>query len=141
MTEITTRAEKGLQSMETPGGAPEPKLTLTQLRGLLQDAAALERAQRPIVLNTSSAPTTAPQAGGHGGIDVRVPAPPVTTAATPHAPKERNVWPLAFTASLVGVVTSAAAAAATGSPYAVLAVFAFVSAWGATTYHLVFERA
>jgi hypothetical protein len=131
--QIIPRAER------TAVAEPEPSLTISQLQNLLHAAADLERAQRPIVLHGPETATTR-RAAAHDGIDIRVPAPPVATAQAAHAPKEFNAWPLAFTVSMVGVVTSAAAAAATGSECAVLAVFAFVSAWGASTYQIVFNH-
>ena len=51
MSEIITRQ----------GVLPEPSLTLTQLQGLLKDAAAYEAAKRPIVLHTPAEPATATQ--------------------------------------------------------------------------------
>jgi len=69
----------------------EPTMTLSQLRALLQDAAAYERAQRPVVLHTvTEAPATAPQTATQtlAAIDVRVPAAPVLAAVA--EPEERR---------------------------------------------------
>lgn len=73
MTEIETRR---------PAEA-EPTLTLTQLTALLREAAAYERAQRPIVLHTPTAPATNPYAAPtvHPGITIPLPAAPTTTTA------------------------------------------------------------
>jgi len=69
-------------SSRPDAGTAEPKLTLSQVQALLREAAAYERAQRPIVLHTGSAPVTAPQTAveGHDGINVTVPAAPVAPA-------------------------------------------------------------
>jgi hypothetical protein len=120
----------------TPVAAPgetEPRLTLSQLQGLLREAAALERAQRPIVIHAATQTAPAP----HPGADVRIPTPaaPIATVDEP-----RNVWPLVFMVSGCTGLAASATAAATGSQYAILAVFVAVAAWGTATYHLVFER-
>ena len=60
----------------------EPRLSLTELRQLLREATAYERAQRPIVLHGPEQPARAPQTtvAGHEGIDVTVPAAPEAPA-------------------------------------------------------------
>jgi hypothetical protein len=126
--QIIPRAER------TAVGEPEPTLTLTQWHQLMADAAALERAQRPIYLHPSPQTATA----AHGGVDIRVPSAPVVLATA--KPKDRNPWPLVFMVSGCGALCSSVAAAVTDSPYAVLAVFATVAAWGVATYQLVFVR-
>jgi hypothetical protein len=133
MNEIITRAE------QTAVAEPEPTFTLSQLRGLLREATAYERAANPapIVLHSSPAPATAPQTAVHDGIDVRV---PVTTAQAAHAPSERNAWPIVFMVSGCTGLAACATAAATGNQFAILALFAAVAAWGTATYHLVFLR-
>jgi|SRR5579859_1338077 len=127
---------------QTAVAEPEPSFTLSQLRGLLREATAYERAANPapIVLHANAAPATAPQTAAHDGIDVRVPAPPVTTAPAAHAPSERNPWPIVFMVSGCAGLAACATAAATGNQFAILAFFAAVAAWGTATYHLVFCR-
>lgn len=136
MNEIITRAE------QTATAEPEPTFTLSQLRGLLREATAYERATNPapIVVHANPAPATAPQTAAHGGIDVRVPAAPVTAAQTAHAPSERNPWPIVFMVSGCTGLAACATAAATGNQFAILAFFAAVAAWGTATYQLVFNR-
>lgn len=83
----------------------------------------------------------APQA--HPGIAVHVPAAgPVAPAVamTRAVDKPRNIWPLVFMVSGCTGVAAMATAAATGSQYAILAVFGCVAAWGTAAYRLVFER-
>jgi hypothetical protein len=110
--------------------------------------AQLERtalAQRPVVVHQAPAAApamyAAPQA--HPGIAVHVPAAgPVAPAPTMTraVDKPRNIWPLVFMVSGCTGVGAMATAAATGSQYAILAVFACVAVWGTATYRLVFER-
>ncbi len=135
MNEITTSAAR------TTTAEHEPTFTLSQLRGLLREATAYERAANPapIVLHTSAAPATALQAAVHGGID-RVPAPPVANAQAAHAPSGRNPWPIVFMVSGCSGLAACATAAATGNQFAILAFFASVAAWGTATYRLVFLR-
>ena len=135
MNEITPRAE------QTATAEPQPTFTLDQLTQLLREASAYERAQRPIVLHTSAAPATNPQAPGHGGIDVRVPALPVTSAQTPQRPSEHSPWALLFMVSGCTGLAAAATAAATGNQFALLTFFAAVAVWGTSAYQLVFNRA
>lgn len=111
----------------------EPRLTLSQLQGLLREAAAIERAQRPIVIHTTPAPAP------HPGSDVRIPAPAAqvqTAAAVP----ERDVWPLVFMVSGCTGLGAAALTAATGNQFAILAFFAAVAVWGTAAYRIVFGR-
>ena len=126
----------------TPTAAPgetEPRLTLTQLQGLLREAAALERAQRPIVLHGPEAhPAPATRAAAHSGIDVRVPASPVALAAARHS--ERSLWPVVFIASGITGALASLMTAVTESPYAILAVFASAAVWGTALYQLVFVQ-
>jgi hypothetical protein len=143
--EIVTRVE------QAPGAA-EPMLTFSQLRALLQDAAALERAQRPVVVHTAPQPATAPQtapAGASAGGDrsksdnvtlVHVPMPPVRPYAAVAVDQPRNPWPLLFMVSGCCGLAGAGTAAATGNQYAILAFFASVALWGTATYQLVFNR-
>jgi len=125
--EITTRAERHAPS-ET-----EPTLTLSQLQGLLREAAALERAQRPIIIHTAIEAAPAP----HPGIAVRIPAPVAPVAATG---EPRNIWPLVFMVSGCTGLGSGTAAIATGNQAAVVLALAALAAWGTATYHLVFGR-
>jgi hypothetical protein len=134
--QITTLTEQ-LGANLAPTSAAEPTFSLAQFQALLRDAAAYERAQRPIVLH---GPEAATQTAAHGGIDVRVPAPPTVTAQTPRAPRERNPWPLVFTISGCAGVGSSVLAAATGNEFAILAVLTALATWGTATYQLVFVR-
>jgi hypothetical protein len=127
--EITTRAER------TAPGESEPRLTLSQLQGLLREAAALERAQRPIVIQPST--TTAP--APHPGAEVRIPAPAAPIAVTA-ASEPRDVWPLVFMVSGCTGLGSGTAAIATSNQAALILAFAALAAWGTATYHLVFGR-
>ena len=118
----------------TPTAAPgetEPRLTLTQLQGLLREAAALERAQRPIVIH----PTT--QAAPHPGADIHIPAPvsPVATVS-----RERNPWPLVFMVSACTGIGSCLVTAVTGSLAPMAVTLAAFAVWGVATYQLVFVR-
>jgi hypothetical protein len=79
----------------------EPSLTLTQLRALLRDAAAYERAQRPVVLHQApeTAPATAP---------APVPA-AVVPALMPAPVRPRPAWGVRLVyASVAALVTGAA---------------------------------
>lgn len=60
MTEIIVRPTDFPAASLTD--SPEPTLTLSQVRALLADVAAVERASRPIVLHTPAEPATAPHA-------------------------------------------------------------------------------
>ncbi|HTJ71443.1 MAG TPA: hypothetical protein VL551_28130 [Actinospica sp.] len=55
----------------------EPTLTLSQVRALLADAAAYERAQRPIILHTPAQPLSAPHSAPQP-VPVSVPAAPLS---------------------------------------------------------------
>lgn len=131
MTEIEIRTADSLAD------SPEPSLTLTQVRALLADATAYERAQRPLVLHAPAEPATAPQAAVHAGVDVHVPAAP--TAAVERR-SDRNPWPLVFMVSACSGLGAVLVTAVTNSPYAILAVFVAMAAWGTATYQLVFVR-
>lgn len=133
--QIIPRAER------TAVAEPEVRLTLSELQTLLREAAAYERAANPapVVLHGPETATAA-QTAVHGGIDVRVPAAPVTTAQGPHAPRERNPWPLVFTISGCAGVGSSVLAAATGNEFAILAVLTALATWGTATYQIVFVR-
>lgn len=80
MTEIEIRRADSLTA-----SLAEPTLTLSQVRALLADAAAYERASRPIVLRGPEQPVTAPhsapQRAGHPGIAVTIPSAAVPTPA------------------------------------------------------------
>jgi hypothetical protein len=114
-------------------GEAEPRLTLSQLQGLLREAAALERAQRPIVIH----PTTQTAAAPHPGIEVRIPA-PAAPVATTTADRERNPWPLVFIVSGCVGIGSAFVAAVTGSMTPGAVTLATFAVWGLATYRLVF---
>jgi hypothetical protein len=116
-----------------PASTSEPTLTLSQLQSLLREAAAYERAQRPIVLHTATAPVAAP--APHPGIEVRIPAAPVGTTA-----ERRDIWPLVFMVSGCTGLASGTTAIATSNPAALAFAFAALAAWGTATYHLVFGR-
>lgn len=126
--EITTRTDRATIA------EPEPMLTFSQLQSLLRDAAALERAQRPIVIQ----PATLHAAAHHPGIDIRIPAAPVALAAAGRS--DRSWWPIVFIVSGCTGMASAAVVSATGNPAAMAAVFASVAAWGTAAYQLVFVR-
>lgn len=139
MNEITTRADalpvNFAESVES-----DPAITISQLTALLNAAAALERAQRPIVLHSAPQPATTAQAAP-AGADVYVPMPPAPPAVqAPQRPSEHNAWPGIFAVSMAAAITSAAAAAATGSEYAVIAAFASASAWCLSVYQIVFNH-
>lgn len=126
-----------------------PPLDVATVDAVTRLLAQMERtalAQRPIVLHPhpsanlaegcAMAPQTAP-----AGASVHVPMPPAAPAVqAPQQPSEHSPWPLVFSVAMAGVLGSAAAAAATGSPIAVIAVFGFASAWCAAAYHLVLAR-
>jgi len=128
VNDITTRIERAATA------EPEPRLSLSELRALLADAAALERAQRPIVMQPATLTATAP----HPGIDIRIPATPVAPAAA--RPSGRSWWPIVFIVSGCTGMGSAAVVSATGSPAALAVVFASIAAWGIAAYQLVFVR-
>lgn len=131
MTEIDIR--QGVTTATTE----EPSLTLTQLQELLRDAAALERASRPIVLHGPAQPAVAPQAAPqHPGVDIRYPAAPVTAESR----SEHNWWPMVCIASGTAGACFSLVTAVTGSPYGILAVFASAGVWGTALYQLVFVR-
>jgi hypothetical protein len=116
MTEIITR--QGV----TPDATVEPSLTLSQLSALLRDAAALERAQRPIILTGPAQPVSAPQTAGHPGINVTIP----DAAAPAPEPSARRTFTRAELFGWCGIWTGASAAggivadAITGSAYVTL---------------------
>jgi hypothetical protein len=115
-------------------GEPEPRLTLSQLQVLLREAAAYERAQRPIVLygpETSAAPQP--------DIDVRARIPAATTSAVTED-QSHNVWPLVFMISSCTGIGSSFLAAVTSSSIPILFTFAALATWGTATYQLVFVR-
>lgn len=130
MTEIITSAERAATA------EAEPRLTLTELQGLLRDAAALGRAQRPIVLRTAAEtaataitlPTTAGFAPPlHPGIDVTVQAEPgVGWAVLRHPEPVRRGWGVMATyASMLTVLVGAAGATVTdGNAATVVAIAA-----------------
>lgn len=105
---ITGQSLRPAQAAET-----EPTLTLTQLTALLREAAAYERAQRPIVIASAApeagksahpAAITAPVGAAHPGIEVTVPAP---TAPAPSAAAQgrglRRLFTRAEAAYLMGL--------------------------------------
>jgi hypothetical protein len=125
-----------MTSTERAGTAEaEPRLTLTELHTLLRDAAALERASRPIYMQPAAQPAPEP----HPGTDVTIPG-PAAPAATFTVDRPRNIWPLVFMVSGCTGLAACGTAAATGSEYAILAFLVAVGAWGTATYQLVFNR-
>lgn len=128
MTEILPRIERAAV------GEPEPRLTVTEFTALLHAAAELERAQRPIYLHPFTQPDTAP----HLGVNVAIPAAPVTVATRKHP--ERSWWPLVLIAGGCSTFCACVVTAVTNSPFAILAVFASVAVWGTALYQLVFVR-
>lgn len=88
MTIMETTTAEALD-VQTSGAraVDEPRLTLSQVQQLLREAAAYERAQRPIVLHGPEQPATRPQTApeAHAGIDVAVPGAvaPVALRRTP----------------------------------------------------------
>lgn len=127
---ITTGAERA-QAAATD----EPLLTLTQLQSLLREAAAVERAQRPIVLHTAPQPFTvidsrtapdwqpAPQGPDFHG---RYPSPAEYAGVVPMAPLKPGVvvrhWgkPLGL-AGVAAMVSGAGAGVVTGTAVAPIA--------------------
>lgn len=112
MTELTTRADLA----ET-----EPSLTVSQLRALLQDTAALAATQRLIVLHAPAEPATAVHtaAAGHPGIAVTYPAAAVEQAQP--APLRRlytrpEVVFAAGVTSAISTLAAGIASAVTASP-------------------------
>jgi hypothetical protein len=132
--EITTRTQ------QTTTGETEPALTLSQVQALLRDAAAFERAQRPIVLHATPQPAATAQASP-AGADLYVPMPPAS-AFTPAAaqPDKRSPWGLLFMVSGCAGLGACATTAVTGSQYSLLAFFACVVLWGTSAYQLVILR-
>jgi hypothetical protein len=107
-----------------PASAPEPTLTVSELRGLLQDATALAAAQRPIVLHPAAEPATA----AHPGVTVTYPA--TTVEQAPPAPSRRlytrpEVVFAAGVTSAISTLAAGIASAVTASP-APLAIAAVV---------------
>jgi hypothetical protein len=124
--EITTSVERA----STASGEVEAKLTISELRGLLREAAAYERQEAPTRFN----------APAHEGVDIRMPPPGETEYVTVFVDRPHNIWPLLFMVSGCIGLAACAAAAATGSQYALLAFFAAVAVWGTSAYQLVFNR-
>ena len=133
--QIVTSAER------TAPGEAEPKLTISQLQVLLREAAALERAQRPIVIRPAaettvtsrvSSPASAPE---HGGVDVRVPAALAVTVYRAH-----NPWPLTFMVSAVVGIGSCLVTAVTGSLIPMVVTLAAFAVWGVATYNIAFKE-
>lgn len=141
--EIRTAAER---AASVPFGTlAEPMVSLSQVENLLRAATEYAKAQRPIVLHTSSVPVgqeansslapVSPQVAqltgagnpGHPGIDIPVP-PPVGWAVIRHRAPLRRGWGLQLVyASMATTLVSAAAAGTTnGNPGAVVAVAAGV---------------
>jgi hypothetical protein len=131
--EITTSVERA----STASGEVEAKLTISELRGLLREAAAYERAQRPVAVQEAPTRFNAP---AHEGVDIRMPPPGETEYVTVFVDRPHNIWPLLFMVSGCIGLAACAAAAATGSQYALLAFFAAVAVWGTSAYQLVFNR-
>jgi hypothetical protein len=108
-TEIITRAD---------GAEQDATISVSELRGLLRDAAALAAAQRPVVLHpaTETAPQTAP---GHPGIAVTYPA-TMTEQASPLPSRRLYTRPeVVFAAGVTSAVSTLAAgiaSAVTASP-------------------------
>lgn len=136
--EITTAAERAETTPTAEAGQGEPLMTLTQLHGLLREAAAIERAQRPIIIRPAAeafTPTHAPAAAQPVGLDLAhasfpapVSAPPPETGPgwalirhhTPTAP----AWGvrLAYAGMALATLGSAGAAVTDGAPAAIGAV-------------------
>jgi hypothetical protein len=115
----------------------EPTLTLSQVRALLADVAAVERASRPIVLHAPAEPATAPQAAVYPMVGGN---PTYVRYTTTSAPRERNVWPLAFMVSACVGIGSCLVTAVTGSVVPMLVTLAAFAVWASATYQLVFVR-
>ena len=128
MTEIISAAER------TTLAEPEARLSLSELHTLLREAAAYERAQRPIVLHGPETAVTVP----HAGIDVSVPAASVTVATVKRS--ERSIWPLLWMTSACVGVGSCLVTAVTGSLIPLAVTRAALAVWGVATYQLVFVR-
>lgn len=133
--EITTYTE------QAAAGAPETRLSLSELRTLLREAAAYERAANPapVVVHTAPQPATAPQTAP-AGARVFVPMPPAAAFTPVAVDRPRNIFPLLFMVSGCTGLGSATAAIATGNEGAVAVTIAALIAWGIATYQLVFER-
>lgn len=117
--EITTSTERAA-TVEA-----EPRLSLSELQSLLRDAAALERASRPIHIHQDSSAVTvlptdpAHMPPRHPGIDVRYPAQAEAEYVVPWAPLRHPVsvrtWGATLAYGGVGVLlTGAADGVATG---------------------------
>jgi len=134
---VTSTEQVGAKLAPTP--EPEPTLTLSQWHRLMADAAAYERAQRPIVLHAHpSVNFTEGSPVRHPGIDIPIPTVATTTGAAGHS--ARSWWPLVFMVSGCTGIGSSVVTAVTSNQYAILAVLASLAAWGTATYHLVFKE-
>ena len=143
--EITTAADRAPDDTE-------PRLTLSQLQGLLRDAAALERAQRPIVLAGPEArhyPAQVPSAEAYGlsvpdgygvtavarpgrqavGLDLtNVVFLPTNVAPLAPVPESRSLAPLAFLVTGTAFVASVFGTAVTGgNPILIAAALALLT--------------
>jgi hypothetical protein len=137
---VTLREEADDHRNRTGGEAA----TIDAVTRLLAQMERTALAQRAGAVHQAPAPVpmyAAPQA--HPGVAVHVPGawpvlpvPEMTRAVD----KPRDIWPLVFMVSGCTGLGSAAAAAATGSQFAVLAVFGCFAAWGTAAYRLVFAR-
>jgi hypothetical protein len=127
MTEVTTgRESTALEHIDLTHGeivpaAAEPTLTLSQMTGLLREAAAWERARRPILLTMPDpyvppAQRAADAQGGHPGITVNVPGPSGQAWAPPAEPLRRAavrpVWALRATYACLAAFVAGAGACA-----------------------------
>lgn len=119
----------------------EPSLTLSQLRALLRDAAAYERATRPPAVHQHTPPPAPATTGtatadgtGHPGITVTIPAPGTLPVPAPgtlpvpaplrHGTGGRGWWVRAVYASCAVVAAGAAGGAVTGAALVPAAVCA-----------------
>lgn len=135
--EITTAAERAATTATTATAEPETKLTLSQLHSLLRDAAALERAHRPIVPHAAAvtvpAAITLPTVAGyappcHQGLDITIPSVPEAGAGWAellHCAPSRPGWGVRLACcSMVATLAGAAAAGATDGDLAAVGLAA-----------------
>jgi len=101
----------------TPGET-EPRLTLSQLQGLLREAAALERAQRPIVITGPATTAHTHPAPQHLVVDLTNVSYTTSTTATlvpfRRVPESRTLAPLAFLTCGCAFIACAFGTAVTG---------------------------
>lgn len=100
---------------------PDAMVSISELRGLLQDATALAVAQRPIVLHAPTEAATAPQTAvaSHPGVTVTYPATALEQAQPGPARRLYTRAELVFACgvtSALSTVAAGVAAAVTASP-------------------------